>query len=349
MIDIDGSVHSGSGTILRYSIALATLLGEPLHLFNVRARRERPGLRPQHLQAVEACRAFSGGKLEEAWVGSREIFYTPGPSLKGGSFHWDIGTAGSTTMLAYTLLPIALFAEGPSRFSLIGGLFQDFAPSFFHLKKVLVPTLQRMGAQIELEMVCPGYVPRGQGHIRMTVFPLQDFLNPLRMVTPGAVTRIEGVSLASHLERERVAERMARHCRKIMEGERWQPEIEVLEDQMSIQKGAAFFLRAETENGCFLGADQAGKLGRTSEAIAEFVAASLLEDVKTETATDRHLADQLILFSGLARGQTRYSIPRPTEHVESNLWLVEKILGAKTRREYNFLEVEGIGFRRRVS
>ena len=142
---------------------------------------------------------------------------------------------------------------------------------------------------------------------------------------------------------------MARHCRKIMKGEGWQPEIEVLEDQTSIQKGAAFFLRAETENGCLLGADRAGRLGRRSEDIAEFVVSSLLEDLKTEPATDRYLADQLILFAALARDQTRYSIPRPTEHVESNLWLVEIILGAKTRRKNNFLEVEGIGFHRRVS
>ena len=349
MIEIDGSVYSGSGTILRYSAALATLLGKPLHLFNIRARRDKPGLRPQHLQAVEACRALSGGRLEGARVDSQEIFYEPGLALKGGSYHWNIGTAGSATMLAYTLLPLALFAEGPSRFSLIGGIFQDFSPSFFHLKRVLVPTLQKMGARIELEMARPGYVPQGQGHIQMTVFPLPGFLNPLQMVAPGAVNRIEGVALASHLQKEKVAERMARHCRKILAPEGWKPEIEVLEDRTSVQKGAAFFLRAETENGCFLGADQAGKLGRSSEAIAEFVASSLLEDAKTKAATDRHLADQLILFAALARGQTRYSIPRPTEHVESNLWLAEKILGAETRRGKNILQVEGIGFHRRVS
>ena len=183
----------------------------------------------------------------------------------------------------------------------------------------------------------------------MSVFPLAGFLNPLLMVEPGAVTRIEGTALASHLEKERVAERLARRCRKILAEERWNPEIEILEDQSSLQKGAVFFLRAETEKGCFLGADQAGKLGRRSEAIAEFVASSLLEDMKTKAATDRHLADQLILFAALARGKTRYSIPRLTAHVESNLWLAETILGVETRRVENELQVEGIGFQRRVS
>jgi RNA 3'-terminal phosphate cyclase (ATP) len=54
MIQIDGAAKSGSGTILRLAVALSTLLGEELHLWNVRARRDKPGLRPQHLQVVLA-------------------------------------------------------------------------------------------------------------------------------------------------------------------------------------------------------------------------------------------------------------------------------------------------------
>lgn len=44
MIHIDGAQKSGSGTIVRFAGGLATLLGEELHLTNIRARREKPGL-----------------------------------------------------------------------------------------------------------------------------------------------------------------------------------------------------------------------------------------------------------------------------------------------------------------
>jgi RNA 3'-terminal phosphate cyclase (ATP) len=348
MIEIDGSAHSGSGTILRYSVAMATLLGEPLHLTRIRAGRDKPGLRPQHLKAVQACSSFSAGKLEGAEVGSQEISYYPGPTLKGGDFHWDIGTAGSATMLAHTLLPIALFAKAPCHFSIHGGLFQDFAPSFFHMQKVLIPTLQKMGARIELEMVRPGYVPKGQGHIQMSVNPISGCLEPLTMVTQGKVARIEGMALASHLKNERVAERMAFHGQKILTAKGYEAQIEIADDKTSVQKGAAFFLRAETDKGCILGADQAGKPGRRAENIAEYVVSSLLEDLAAKAATDRHLADQLILFAALSQGKSSYSIASITEHVESNLWLVEKILGARTQKRGNILQVEGIGFQRRV-
>lgn len=345
MIEIDGSIHSGSGTLLRYAVALATLIGEPLHMTRIRARREKPGLMPQHLQAVRACSYFSDGQVEGDELKSLEILYRPGKSLKGGNFRWDIGTAGSTTMLAFTLIPLALFAKGPCQFSIKGGLFQDNAPSAFHMQKVLIPILQRMGAKVQLDILRPGYLPKGQGELMVEVEPADDFLRPLSMIEQGNVKEISGISLASHLEKERVSERMANHCQELLEKRGYPIRIEVLQDKKASQKGAALLLRAETDTGCLLGADQAGKPGRRSEAIAEFVVRSLLEDLHTRATTDRYLADQLILFAALARGTTEYHIPRITEHVDSNLWLVEKILGAKFELKGRLLRVEGINFR----
>jgi RNA 3'-terminal phosphate cyclase (ATP) len=132
MIEIDGSMHSGSGTVFRYAVALAALMGESLHIRHIRARREKPGLRSQYLQALRACAAFCGGQLSGDEMGSREIVFQPGRYRRGGVYRFDIKTAGSATMLAFPLVPLALYAETPSRFSLSGGLFQDFAPSAFH-------------------------------------------------------------------------------------------------------------------------------------------------------------------------------------------------------------------------
>lgn len=344
MIEIDGSTHSGSGTLLRYAIALASLLGEPVHVFRVRSRRDKPGLRPQHLQALRACSSLASGRMDGDEVGSAEIYYYPGKGLKGGSYHWDIGTAGSTTMLAFTVIPPALFADSPSRFSLVGGLFQDFAPSAFHMQKVLLPLLERMGAEVSLEIVRPGYVPQGGGHLAVSVKPLQTPLKPLRMLEQGSIGKIRGLSLSSHLKEGEVGERMASRCRALLEENGFKSDIEVMNDSTAVQKGAALLLWTETAAGCFLGADQAGKRGRRSENIARFVVDSLLKDLGTGAATDRHLADQLILFAALARGKTEYLVPSVSDHVRSNLWLVSKILGAKTEIQGNLLTIEGIGF-----
>jgi RNA 3'-terminal phosphate cyclase (ATP) len=349
LLDIDGSIHSGSGTLLRYSLALATLLGEPLHITRIRANREKPGLRPQHLQALQASSSLCGGEIQGAEVGSSEIHYQPGRSLRHGDFHWDIGTAGSTTMLAFTLIPLALFAGGPSRFFLTGGLFQDFAPSAFHMQKVLVPILSRMGADVRIHILRPGYVPKGQGRLWVEVKPSNQVLKPLQMAEQGMVQEVRGISLASHLEKEKVSARMADECVGLLEKEGYTAKIEILDGRDAAQKGAALCLWAETSTGCLLGADQAGAPGRRSEGIARAVVSSLLEDLAAQATTDRHLADQLILFAALAKGTSRYRIPRVTGHVQSNLWLVEKILRVKTELKGNILTIEGIGFQKTPS
>ncbi len=342
MIEIDGSMLSGSGTLLRYAVALAGVMREPIHMINIRAKRPKPGLRPQHLVAVKATSAFSQGSVGGADLNSQEIVYFPGKCLKGGEFSFDIGTAGSATMLAFALIAPALFAKNPSRFTITGGLFQDFAPSFFHMQQVLVPLLRRMGADIQLFMERPGYVPKGGGIMIADIAPLDGFLKPLTMIQPGKVTKIEGVALASNLSDQKVARRLADRCARDLRKRGYHSDLAVMEDFTAAQKGAALAIWTETEGACILGADQAGKPGRRSEAIADFVATSLIEDLDTGACTDRHLADQLILFAALAKGSTEYTVPHISEHVKANLWLVDKILGAKSEVNGRTLRINGI-------
>lgn len=344
MIEIDGSRYSGSGTVLRYSVALATLLRDTLHVRKIRAARPKPGLRPQHVLAARACAVLSGGSVEGDEVGSQEIVYRPGSRTCGGEFTFDIGTAGSATMLAFTLITPALYSAG-CRFTITGGLFQDFAPSAFHMQKVLLPVLARMGAEIRMEVFRPGYVPKGNGKLLLEVARLPQPLSPLRLLEQGRVTRSRGVSLASHLKEQKVAQRMAERSQRLLKKRNFETDIEIQEDTSAVQRGAALALWAETDSGAMIGADQAGKRGRRSEKIAGFVVKSLLEDLESGATVDRHLSDQLILFGALAGEVTEYAIPMMTDHVESNRWLVEKMLGARTSVDGRILRIEGVGFK----
>jgi RNA 3'-terminal phosphate cyclase (ATP) len=343
MITIDGGVKSGSGTIVRYSVALASLLSKEVKIRNIRAGRDKPGLRVQHLKVVEACKELCRGVVENASVGSREITYTPKERFQGGEYSWDIGTAGSTTMMAQALLPLACFTRKPSKFRLEGGLFQDFAPSAYHMKFVLLPFLKRMGVHAELGIVRPGYVPRGGGIIEIRIEPAGKLL-PLNLAEQGKILSIKGIALSSHLKKKRVSQRMAEECQKVVSSYGYKAEIEKIEDENSLQEGAALAIYAETSIGNRIGSDRAGRPGRSSESIGRYVAERFIEDVETGAAVDRYIADQLIIYAGLAKGVTRYSVPRITEHVETNLWLIEEFLGAKTRIDGNLVEIEGIGF-----
>ncbi len=344
MIDIDGAQKSGSGTIVRFAAGLATLLDEELHLTNIRAKREKPGLRPQHLKALEALQDICHGSLSGGEVDSKEIRFKPGGRAGGGSYEWDIGTAGSTTLLVMTLLPSALFSTGAISLKVSGGLFQDFAPPAYHMQFVLFPILRRMGISVRLSVIRPGYVPRGGGSIVVDIEPMAEKIKPIRLMEQGNVTRIQGIALASHLEQRRVSERMIQKCSELLESRGYAVQIESLHDTLARQRGAALAIYATTDSGGIIGADRAGAPGRTSEEIGEYVARNLIEDLATGATVDRYLADQLIFFAALADGVSEYRIPRLTEHVETNLWLVESMLRAKTAVSQNVVRVHGIGY-----
>jgi RNA 3'-terminal phosphate cyclase (ATP) len=347
-LDIDGSARSGSGTLLRQGVVLAALLGTPVHIFNIRAKRPNPGLRPQHLKAAQACATLCGGELKGGRVGSMEIHFIPGGSISPGRFFMDIGTAGSATMLAMVLIPLGLFSHGPCEFHIRGGLFQDNAPTYFHMKHVLIPMLRRMGAWVEADMIRPGYVPKGGGEMVLKTRPLSGPLDALVLPRQGEVLYVSGVSIASHLKRRSVAQRMAERCREALKRKGLEAQIRTMEDESAPQPGAALAIWAETSEGCLLGADQAGKPGRSSESIADSVAGSLLDDLSTEATVDRYLADQLIPMAALAAGTTHYRLPRWTDHVDANLWIAERMAGARSQMKANVLQIEGIGLEPKV-
>ena len=345
MIEIDGSQHSGSGTLVRFSVAFAAVLGEPLRVTNARARRAKPGLRAQHVAAVRACAALCGATLEGVEIGARSFTFRPGPRVAGGRFVWEIGTAGSATMLALGILPVACLADAPTSAVIRGGVVQDFAPPPEHLIHVLAPFVARMGARIELRVVRPGYVPGGAGEIALAVEPARRGLAPLALLERGAVERVAGIARASHLEKRRVAERMAATCEAALAGVGLATEIERVDDATALHPGAGLAVWTESATGARFGADRAGARGRSAESIGAFVAAQLLEDLAGDATTDRHLADQLVPFAALASGTSRWRVPRETEHVAANLWLAERF-GAQGKRAGPLVEVTGLGVRR---
>jgi RNA 3'-terminal phosphate cyclase (ATP) len=247
-------------------------------------------------------------------------------------------------MLALGVLALACLADAKLVARIGGGMFQDFAPSPFHLQHVLAPLLARMGATVALELLRPGYVPAGSGLLELRVEPAPRGLAPLELLEPGPVREVRGIALASHLAERRVAERMAHACEERLAEHGLACAIERIDDSSASRPGAGLAVWAETARGCRLGADRAGAPRRSSEAIGRHVARTLLEDLGSGASVDRHVADQLVLFAALAHGTTRYRVPADSEHLLTNLWLAERF-GARTRRDGVQVEVEGLGRR----
>ena len=232
LLEIDGAAFSGSGMIVRQVVAYAAMTGTPVRLRRVRAHRPKPGLRMQHLCAVQAVRTLVGGEVDGAWAGSREFTFRPGGATPRGRYAFDVGTAGSATALSLALLPVLAGVPEPVTLELTGGLFQDHAPSAFHLQHVLAPLLGRMGTAVAVTPVRPGYVPAGGGVLRIEV-RCAGRRAALQAGRPGAVDAVWGIALASHLRERQVARRMADGARQVLGAAGYRPRIEETEEDSS--------------------------------------------------------------------------------------------------------------------
>src|SRR5512139_596486 len=129
MLTIDGAHGEGGGQIVRSALALALATGTPFRIERIRAGRQRPGLRRQHLTCVAAARMISNAEVEGAELGSDWLSFRPG-TLTAGRYRFAIGTAGSTLLIVQALLP-ALLRDGRAwHLVLDGATHNPAAPSF---------------------------------------------------------------------------------------------------------------------------------------------------------------------------------------------------------------------------
>jgi len=333
LIEIDGSQKSGSGTILRLSVALSAFLREPLHIYNIRQNRPQPGLKPQHLEAVLTAGKLCDAEMEGATLGSRELWFKP-KEVRSGTFEAEIGTAGSIPMLLMTVLPICLLAKNNVQLHISkGGTDVSNSPSINYLRSVFLPTLKRMSFNVSLNVQKYGYYPKGMGEITALIEPCKS-LKPLVLENFGDIKAIKGISVCTFLADRRVAERQAQAANDFLRQKGLAADIRVVNDMSNpLQKGSSILLWAETDAGVILGADAIGELRKPSEVVGREAAEKLLMEISAKATVDMHLADMLIPYVSFATGKSTFLTRTVSEHLETNIWLAEKLLNVKFKVE----------------
>jgi len=340
MVHVDGSYGEGGGQVLRTSLALAAVLGRELRITDIRAGRSRPGLAAQHLTCVraaaEVCRAQVAGDAK----GSTELSLLPG-NIRGGSYCWDVGTAGSVCLVAQTVLPPLLFAPGPSFVEITGGTNVPWSPSFEYLDRVFLPALRLMGAQVHATRLRPGFYPRGGGAIHLEVLPLMAPLQALDWRERGELRALEAVSLvearlARHIINRQLAGAQNALGATGMRATRDHPE--------ALSPGTMLMLAARFQRGA-AGFTALGERGKPAEKVGAEAGRACAEFLGAEASVDEHLADQLALYAALAQGVTCYRTECVTEHLRTNLWVVGRFLDAAAHADPDTgaVEIDGVG------
>ena len=321
ILELDGSQGEGSGQTLRTALSLSAILQKPFSINNIRANRPKPGLQAQHLTSVNACAELCGAQVEGNHLNSSELSFSPG-AIRSGNFSFSVGTAGSTTLVLQTLLPVALFSPGECTFSVEGGTENPFAPTSFYFTRVFLPMVSKMGVHARVRAERFGWYPKGGGKIVASVQPAKK-ITGLKVAKRGKLENLKGFSLTSNLP-SHVRERMKSRALVQLSENSLTAKVESL-NLPSVATGAEFFLLAEFEN-VLAGFFALGELNKPAEKVAGESLHSFLEFQKGSSVVESHLADQLLLYCALARGQSSFSVEKITGHLLTNAQVIGKFL-----------------------
>lgn len=326
MLTIDGSQGEGGGQILRTSLALSIITGRPVRIERIRAGRKRPGLRRQHLTAVRAAVAVSGGEVEGLEVGSQTLSFNPG-SAQPGEHHFDIGTAGSTTLVLQTVLPALLTAPGPSRVLLEGGTHNPMAPPFDFLQLALLPLVSRMGPRLEATLGRPGFYPKGGGRLDLLVEPAAT-LAPIELLERGAILEQRARAIVARLpahiaqrEVKRVGDRLGWPSRSL--------QVEEVADSAGPGNVLLIEIECEYVTEVFCGF---GERGVRAERVADLAIQQARRYLSAGVPVGPHLADQLLLPMAIAGGGGLRTV-EPTCHTRTNIEVIMRFLEREIRVE----------------
>lgn len=320
IVQLDGSYGEGGGQIIRTALALSMQTGRPLEVTHIRAGREKPGLQPQHLAAVQASAMLCDAQLVGAEIGSSVLRFTPRRRVKAGDYRYNIGTAGSTTLVAETVLVPLLLAGGQSTFTIEGGTHVPFAPPAEHLQEVLLPALRRAGAEAIATVGQAGYYPRGGGSLTLAIRGTLD-LNGFMVADRGKLLSLTAYLVTSELP-DHVAQRGAATVTETLRDFAVQVAPRPLP---SIAPGAAVVLVAHCANG-YAGFTALGERGKPMEQVATEACQAFRTWWTSGAATDKYLADQLVLPAALALGCSRWTTPVVTDHLRTVAWVVRQFL-----------------------
>jgi RNA 3'-phosphate cyclase len=324
MIEIDGSHGEGGGQLLRTAVALSALTRKPVTVSRIREGRPNPGLAAQHVTALRAVAELASAEVTGLELGASKVVFEPG-DLRGGEHAFDVGTAGSVTLVLQACLPVAFAAQEATRLRIVGGTDVQWSPPLDYFARVFLPLVRRLGGQADLLSHRRGYYPRGGGEVEIVIQPTAAW-SPLTLSDPGAVERVRGIAHASNLAVD-IPRRMKQAAIRGLHGiSDVKVEERVYPSEDAVGQGGATVLWVEREH-ALLGASSLAERGKSSERVGEEAAAALEAEILANATVDVHAADQIVAYLALADRPSWFLVREVSLHLRTMAWLVPQFLG----------------------
>jgi RNA 3'-terminal phosphate cyclase (ATP) len=335
MISIDGSSGEGGGQILRTSLSLSLVTGQPFQIANIRAGRERPGLLRQHLAAVLAAARIGEAEVDGAFLGSTALTFAPA-TVRPGKYHFAVGTAGSATLVLQTILPALMVGSSPSEIIIEGGTHNMAAPPFDFLARTFLPLIEKMGPKFQASLERYGFYPAGGGRFVIDIQPCA-VLSPIEIEQRGHTSKPKVNAIVANLPRhiaQREVDAVAAALGCGLE------QLRITETKNASGPGNVVMVEVETAAVTEV-FTSFGKMGLSAEKVAADVAAQAQAYLASGAAVCEHLADQLLLPMAMAGGGS-FTTVTASSHARTNMDVIAKFLPTE-------FTTEGSGNYKRIS
>ena len=327
MIHIDGSI--GGGQILRTSLSLSALTSKSFKIINIRNKRPNPGLQNQHLTAVNAVSKICHAEVKGNILHSQELEFIPS-KVVSSDYKFDIGTAGSTTLVLQTLLPPLLFSQNKSHIEIIGGTANPLAPPALDIKEVFLKVLEKLGVDIELELVKEGFYPKGGGNIKVIINPVKNLKNfNFSSVNSKEISLF---AVSSHSLKDRDI------CKRLIKGFKANFPIDyriTFHESYIPSLNPGCYIHANISNQ--IGMSVLGEKTLTSEDVGKDCALKLIKEISSSSTFDIFTSDQLLIYLGIC-GSGSFKVSDVSDHMNSNIEVIEKFLDVKFSIEDNVIK-----------
>ncbi len=338
-VEINGSQGEGGGQILRTSVSLSCILGRPVCITNIRSKRRQPGLRPQHLHAIKAAAEITNSQIFGAELGSTRIEFIPGKLNGQISSKIDVGTAGSTTLIAQTLIPIGIFCKLDLELEITGGTENPLAPTIDYLQRIVVPMYHAMGGRVTIVLKRRGYYPRGGGLINVRVEGSKSAMHPIELAwirekdfkVESRMHMTARVLSVSRSLPKHVAQRQLESASRILKHEGvTDVTAEIDSEGTSFSPGSSVLVYNQSKLQ-YVGADSLGQKGKLAEKVGMDAASAFLEEYVPIHSVDSHLADMMVTILSCVQGKSSFTTTKKTSHLETNLNVSKMLSGSDFR------------------
>ena len=322
MIKIDGSKGEGGGQVLRTSLSLSMLTGQPFEINKIRSGRRKPGLMRQHLACVRAAKQICDAELTGDEINSQNLIFKP-KAIKAGDYSFAVGSAGSAGLVLQTVLPALMFANEPSVVKVSGGTHNPLAPNANFLMESFFPILRQMGFDLDLKLNRYGFMPVGGGELEARIGAYKA-IKPLDLMSiKESGDQLEVEILLSSLEAS-IGEKQ----RQIIVNKLNLPPRQVKVTKVENPAGPGNAVLARVPNQLMTLVFSAfGMKNLSSRHVIGELKKQLIEYQKSEALIDEYLADQLMI--ALAFGGGAYRATQLSLHSETNKGVIETFLKSR--------------------